>query len=74
MKKPSSQDGQKCALLYKRRLAHFPLGRFQMRGGEARVERTFMADPVNDCVCNPGDAVSDYICVLAARLGPGRLT
>ena len=38
------------------------------------VERTCMADPVDDCFGNPGDAVFDYICVLAARLGPERLT
>jgi len=38
------------------------------------VERTCMAEPVNDCICDPGDAVFDYICVLAARLRPERLT
>ena len=33
-----------------------------------------MADPVNDCFRNPGDAVFDYICVLTARMAPERST
>ena len=48
----------------------FPLADSKRGGGEARVERTFMACPVNDCFCSLDHAVFDYICVLAARSAP----
>ena len=38
------------------------------------VERTSRACPFNDCFRSLDYAVFDYICVLAARLQPERLT
>jgi len=38
------------------------------------VERTHITSPFNDCIRNLDHRMFDYICVLAARLDPERLT
>ena len=71
---PETSDGerQKIALLYKRRLAHFPQ-QISNGGGDADAEGPLTACPVYSRVYDLGTAGFDHKCVLAARLQPERL-